>query len=537
MTGHPEQWSGQRQRDASELREHLLSAPGGDTMANSTTTSGTSTNGSSAAQQRLEEKRREAEAQGSGAAPASERWAIQVYAALSSSLLTGQSAAAASFGSIAVDHIERGLGSVPASDGQLTLFLTAHFVGTTLGSLVCGALGQRFGSRTLMLAVTPFSLLAWLAVALSPSVATMTIGRLSLGFLTMIQMSANVLFISATSSPKYRGLLCNFMEMLVALAVSATFLVGKYLVWRHAAVALGVGFNVLAAGLLAPLPADPLFLLARGRLEEARRALLFYRGADADTSVLKERAVTAAAADERVEVTSLGARLRLLRRRSHSVPLLLLVVQFVVYCWSGAGVVQNYAVVLIRRVGIALDPFLMTIVLNLSRVPITCLNSVLVDRWGRRPLLALSAAGMAACHLAMAASFVWPAVAAHRWLPVASLFSYMVFFALGIGPVTWLLLGELLPRALRELCGGWIMVLFSLLTVSQLQLFPGMLSTLGEAGTFALWAAVMLAYLVFMAVALPETRGLSIEQIERLFESPRDGAQPPRVTSPPPLQV
>ena len=79
MTGHPEQWSGQRQRDASELREHLLSAPGGDTMANSTTTSTTtSTNGSSAAQQRLEEKRREAEAQGSGAAPASERWAIQV---------------------------------------------------------------------------------------------------------------------------------------------------------------------------------------------------------------------------------------------------------------------------------------------------------------------------------------------------------------------------------------------------------------------------------------------------------------------------
>ena len=80
MTGHPEQWSGQRQRDASELREHLLSAPGGDTMANSTTTSGSSgsDSGSSAAQQRLEEKRREAEAQGSGAAPASERWAIQV---------------------------------------------------------------------------------------------------------------------------------------------------------------------------------------------------------------------------------------------------------------------------------------------------------------------------------------------------------------------------------------------------------------------------------------------------------------------------
>ena len=365
-------------------------------------------------------------------------------------------------------------------------------------------------------------------------------GRLVLGFLTMIQMSANVLFISSTSSPKYRGVLCNFMDVLMSVSVAASFLLGKYLTWRHSAVALGVGFNVLSAVLLAPLPADPLFLLARGRLEEARRALLFYRGVQADMSAVKASA-TAAADEERAPEASLGERLRLLRRRSHCVPMLMLVVQMFVFCWSGAGVVQNYAVVLIRQVGIATEPFLLTIVLSLSRVPVTGVSSLLVDRWGRRPLLLLSALGMAVCHLAMAASFVWPAVAEHRWLPVASLFGCVVCFALGIGPVTWLLLGELLPRALRELCGGWIMLLYSLLTVSQLQLFPAMLSALGQAGAFAFWSAVTLAYAVFVVVALPETRGLDIEQIERLFESPPHAAHITRVAlpkeAPPPHEV
>ena len=333
-----------------------------------------------------------------------------------------------------------------------------------------------------------------------------------LGFLTVIQMSTNVLFITATSGPKYRGMLCNFMDVLVAFSAVATFLAGKYLVWRHCAVTIGISFNVLSACLLAPLPADPLFLLSRGRLEEARRSLLFYRGAAADMSGVKERAAETGG-------VSAADKLQLLRQRRHYLPLLLLVLQFTMFTWSGAGVVQNYAVVFFRRVGVAMEPFSMTIVLSLSRVPVTAASSLLVDRWGRRPLLIISSLGMAGCHAAMLAYFLWPTLAGHGWLPVASLFGCMAFFSVGVSPVTWVLMGELLPRPLRELCGGWLMVVYSLQTVAQLQLFPAMLAALGEAGVFAFWAAVALMHVLFVITMLPETCGLDIEQIERLFAS------------------
>ena len=361
----------------------------------------------------------------------------------------------------------------------------------------------------------------------------------------MLQMSANVLFITATSGPKYRGLLSNFMDGMVSLAVAATFLTGKYLVWRYSAVALGVGFNVLSGCLLAPLPADPLFLLSRGRLEDARRSLTFYRGTDADVAGIKKRAAEADS-DQHCEGVSTAGKLHLLRQRQHYLPLVLMVIQFTLLTWSGAGVVQNYAVVFFRRVGVAMDPFSMTIVMSVSRLPITAVSSVLVDRWGRRPLLLTSSLGMAASHAAMVAYFMCSALTEQGWLPVVSLFGCMIFFSVGISPISWLLLGELLPRAMRELCGGWLMVVYSVLTVGQLQVFPAMLAAFGEAGVFAFWTVVAILHALFVIVMLPETRGLDIEQIEELFVSrpmvKATGivariAQVAMPKSPPPLQV
>ncbi|XP_037090442.1 facilitated trehalose transporter Tret1-2 homolog [Pollicipes pollicipes] len=464
----------------------------------------------------LEEKQREA---GEPLPASRERWGAQMLAAFASSMTTAQHVASGCFGALAVDHIQQGHGTLPATDAQLTFFLTSYFLGLLVGSLASGSLGHRFGSRNTMLFSLPTCLLAWVTMALAPSVHVMVAGRMLSGFGVSMGLSCNMLFISATSSPKYRGLLSNIPEFVLTISIILTFLAGKFLVWRHCALIIGISMNVLSAGLLGVLPSDPLWLLGQGRLEAARQSLLFYRGPDADTSQLKARAAAEAETDRCAPPASTLEKLRSLRLRENLTPVLLMAAQIVAFVWMGAAVIQNYAVVFIRRVGITMDPFTLAMVMSASRLPMAMISSLLVDRCGRRPLLMVSSLGMIACHMLMAAYFLVPALAASSVLPIVCVFGAMNFFSLGNGPITWVLIGELLPTPLRELCGGWLTSFYAMLTVAQLQSFPALLATLGEAGVFLFWAVVAVVHLAYVLLLLPETSGLSTQQIEQLFVS------------------
>jgi MFS family permease len=137
----------------------------------------------------------------------------------------------------------------------------------------------------------------------------------------------------------------------------------------------------------------------------------------------------------------------------------------------------------------------------------------LIDRWGRRPLLIAGFAGTAATLLLIAVAVVAQDVFP-SWIVVLALFGYIASFAISLGPLPHLMMSEVFPLSVR---GAGM----SLSSVSNwgfnfvvVFLFPLMLATIGLAGAFTLFAVVCLGGIVFTIALVPETRGVSLEEIE-----------------------
>jgi SP family galactose:H+ symporter-like MFS transporter len=151
-------------------------------------------------------------------------------------------------------------------------------------------------------------------------------------------------------------------------------------------------------------------------------------------------------------------------------------------------------------------------------VAMTLVSIWLIDRVGRRALLSWSLGGMAMTLLILAGGFTFGTSGPLGWLTVLSVAAYVAFFAVGLGPVFWLLIAEIFPLAVRgramslATISNWGFNL--LVTIS----FLGLIDLCGRAGTFLLYGVSTLVGLVFTAVLVPETKGRSLEEIEDALE-------------------
>ena len=139
----------------------------------------------------------------------------------------------------------------------------------------------------------------------------------------------------------------------------------------------------------------------------------------------------------------------------------------------------------------------------------------LIDSVGRRTLLLTGLLGMAACLLLLGLGFaIGGASGALGWITALSLAAYVGFFAIGLGPVFWLLISEIFPLYLRGRAMGIATIAnwgFNLLvTVTFLEL----INIFGRPGTFLLYAILTVAAFIFTRALVPETKGRSLEQIE-----------------------
>jgi SP family galactose:H+ symporter-like MFS transporter len=152
---------------------------------------------------------------------------------------------------------------------------------------------------------------------------------------------------------------------------------------------------------------------------------------------------------------------------------------------------------------------------GIVNVALTVVAMQLIDRIGRRPLLLTSLAGMAVSLFVLGLAFSLPQLSGSLgWIAITSLMVYVGSYAVGLGPVFWLILSEIYPLSIRGRAmsvgtianwGANLLVALSFLTLTQF---------LGKPATFWLYAVVTIGAWLFAFFLVPETKGQSLEQIE-----------------------
>ncbi len=418
----------------------------------------------------------------------------------------------------ALGPLKSDLGIDALAEGMMT---AAVPLGAFVGAIVGGRLAARAGRRKLLLAAAVLFVIGALLSAGAAGLWTLTAARLIIGLGIGVAAMMAPLYISESAPTSSRGMLVSIYQLAVTLGILGAYVVGYALAdqWRWMFAVGAVPAVMLFAGIFC-LSDTPRWLVMSGRTEEARTVLARIRGTSKD-----DAAVAAEFADIRAGAAAdAGRKARLADLMTPRVRPALIVAMglFLLQQLSGINAVIYYAPTVFELSGFdsTTTQILATAGIGVVNVAMTVVGMALIDRLGRRFLLLLGFAGTAVA-LGVIAIGAATGSAIMGKLALGGLMLYVAAFAIAIGPLPWVMMAEVFPldvRALGMSIASLVNWGFNFLVVFS---FPVMVRHLGLDGVFGLYALVCIAGLAFTQWLVPETNGVSLEEIERHLNSGR----------------
>lgn len=408
---------------------------------------------------------------------------------------------------------------------EIGLITSGSLYGALIGSVLAFNVADFLGRRRELLAAALLYLVGALITALAPDFPIMVIGRFVFGIGIGLAMHAAPMYIAETAPSNIRGRLISLKEFFIVLGMVGGYGIGSLLVetvagWRYMygastplAVIMGIGMWWL--------PASPRWLLLRaiqgkGNMQELRETAVgcLYRlrgpafGDSAPEQVDEILTELAYVGDEKEATFSEMFKGKCLKALTIGAGLVLF--QQI----TGQPSVLYYAGSILQSAGFsaASDATRVSILLGLLKLIMTGVAVLVVDKLGRRPLLLGGVSGMVISLFLIGSYYLFlddvPVVA------VVALLLYVGCYQLSFGPIGWLMISEIFPLRLRGR-GLSIAVLVNfganaLVTFA----FSPLKALLGAAILFYIFGAIAVVSLVFIFFVVPETKGLTLEEIE-----------------------
>jgi sugar porter (SP) family MFS transporter len=400
-------------------------------------------------------------------------------------------------------------------------------IGCLVGALIAGALSDRFGRKRLLIISALLFAVTSVGNGLANSFTVFIAWRMLGGVAIGLASSLSPMYISEVAPAQMRGKLVSINQLTIVVGILLAQYINWFLVrnlptgatdefirnswfgqqgwrWMFGLTAAPALFFLIGMILV---PESPRWLAKNGQMERARGILeRIGGGAYANAAVAEIQSTLAREEIQHVRFADLlDPKLRKV--------LWLGITLAVFQQWCGINVIFNYAEEIFRAAGYDISSVLKNIAWTGSvNLVFTFVALGTVDRVGRRPLMLLGAAGLAVIYTAMGLCYAKGLLG----LPVLALVLAAIgCYAMSLAPVTWVVISEIFPNRIR---GAAMSVAVTALWIACFILtytFPMLNAKLGPAGTFWLYAVICVLGLVFIFRKLPETKGKSLEQIEK----------------------
>ena len=399
--------------------------------------------------------------------------------------------------------------------------VSSALVGCIIGTILIGKPGDIFGAQRLLQLLAVLFFISAAGCGLAPTINVFIIfrfiGGLAIG-------GASVLcpvYISEISPPRHRGLLASTFQLAIVTGILLS-LISNYLLlntgennWRwmlFSGAIPSVAFFVM----LFFIRKSPRWLVKKGRIEEARKNIeeLSSHEIDTDQTIREIR--------ESISLEAMGRKVRLLKKPYRKIVIIGIFVGIFSQL-TGIGVVFYYSAQIFSIAGFSPDTSMMqSVILGLTNLIFTLIAMAVIDRVGRKKLLLIGQLGM----VAVLGLFGYGLLSGNirgYWL-VVLLVAYIAFFAASMGVVIWVLLSEMFPNIIRA--RGASLGSFANWSVSASLnfLFPQVVALFGSSlvqkqkgmsFSFIFLAAVTLIGFFYIKRNIIETRGKTLEQIEK----------------------
>ena len=435
------------------------------------------------------------------------------------------------------------------TSNQQEIITTAVLVGAVLGALGSGRITDIVGRKKVIIATSLIFAVGSVLTGAAPSMLFLAVSRVILGIAIGISSFAVPLYISEISPTKYRGALVSSFQLMITIGIVASYFSDLYFSdeanpfsWRWMFYVGVFPAIILFVGMLF-VPETPRFLISKGRDEEGRKVL-----EDVEDPELVDAAV--AQIKEEISMDQEAVGYKELFSKTWRVPLSIAIGIMFIQQFVGINTVIYYAPTLFLIAGFegARAAITATIAVGLVNVGSTVLSMFLIDKIGRRKLYFIGVTGMMLALATLAAFFFFKDDLGDnlKWVTVGTVLIYIMFFAISLGPLGWLIISEIFPLKIRGVgmsigaLSNWFfngIVAFTFLKLAWLFTGDGMeitktVITDGQevvqtdpnpAGAFFLYALIAVFGLIWGYKYIPETKGVTLEKIEKHW---RDGKAP-----------
>ena len=208
----------------------------------------------------------------------------------------------------------------------------------------------------------------------------------------------------------------------------------------------------------------------------------------------------------------------LLRQPQYWKPLLLLLSIFILREGGGKSSVFLYTVYMFRSAGVNIDPMLCTMYVGIARVLTIFICALVIDKVGRKFIFLT-------CTIICTISLVTAGIALEsessnivvKWIPVIAVLTFTISYCLGMSPIPWPLLAELLPLPVRPFSTSLACFTYSISLFGITSVFPSLLSSLGLGKSFLIFSISYFALIILVIMFLPETKGKTLTELEHAF--------------------
>ncbi|XP_043914747.1 solute carrier family 2, facilitated glucose transporter member 8 [Protopterus annectens] len=405
-------------------------------------------------------------------------------------------------------------------------------LGAALGGILGGCIVDRIGRKlSLMLCAIPF-IFGFTVIISAKYKSMLYIGRILTGIASGVTSLVVPVYISETSHPAVRGTLGSCVQLMVVTGIMGSYVAGLGLDWRWLAV-VGCFPPFFMAVFMCFMPETPRFLLAQKKQLEAITALQFLRGPLVDHE-LECRQIEANFSEQE-------NRLRWADFKNPAIykPFVIGVLLMLFQQFSGINAIMFYAETIFEDAGFK-NSSIASVIVGAIQVAFTAGAALIMDKAGRKILLIISGAIMTVSSAVFGAYFKIVEVQNNSsltdtghstmptpvlqntenhlaWLALVCTSVFIAGFAIGWGPIPWLVMSEIFPVKARGVASGACVLTNWLSAFLVTKEFHDLMVFLGSYGTFWFFASSCALSILFTCLCIPETKGKTLEQIEAHF--------------------
>ncbi|XP_018908021.1 facilitated trehalose transporter Tret1 isoform X2 [Bemisia tabaci] len=407
-------------------------------------------------------------------------------------------------------------------EAQISIFSSLNLICVPIGCLLSGVLTQPFGRKRCMIFLNLPFIVAFLSFCYSSSVPMLYTALIISGLSGGLLEAPVLTYVAEITEPHLRGMLSATASMTTILGTVSQLLLGNFFTWRTVAL-IDLFFPVAAIVALCFVPESPHWLISKGRITAAEKALCWLRGWVEPDSVQSELSLLQKSHDQSLNRSSPTSSMYIMyMKRTFLIPFLIITMSYFIGHFGGMTVIQTYVVSIFEDLGAPIDKYFAAMLFGLVELAgaLTCVG--LIHYTGKRPLTMFSTVGCGICLFGVATCAYMGYGDASSKSQYSS-FSTMLLLATAylshasIRLLPWIMIGEIYPAEIKGMASGASASVSYIFAFTANISYDTMIRYLSLHGTMYFYSAISLLGSLFLYYCLPETENRTLHEIENHF--------------------